>query len=754
MKYISLSICLLMTVVTSGLWAQNTTEINGQVVELKEDGKKVPLTGASVYWLGTTKGSATDPDGNFKLKTIPQTDKLVISFVGFRSDTITASTSSGPILIALQSDETLEEVTVTHEQKSTTFSFTSSLKIEEVNEKELLKAACCNLSESFETLPSVDVSFTDAVTGVRQIQMLGLAGPYTQITRENMPNVRGLSANYGLTYTPGTWVDGMQLIKGVGSVVNGFESIAGQINVELRKPEEADALYFNSYVNEMGRMEGNLNLATDIKNTDWSTALLLHTSHMPFENDRNSDGFLDNTLYNDFIGLNRWKYIGANGLMAQFGVKFTNLSKTGGQVGFERGTEIDPMSPQNSLWGMESNTRRIEGWAKIGKVFIDMPWKSYGLQLAATAHQQDDVFGLRNYSGKQTSLYANFVYQSIFWNTNHKFKTGLSWMYDNYEEQLLTDSYDRVESVPGAFFEYTFEPSDKVSAVAGLRTDYHNLFGFFATPRAQIRYAPSLNTVFRVSGGRGQRTANLLAENRNLLASARNFVIESNSTDTPYGLDAEVAWNYGVNLTQYLTLLDREASLSVDFYRTDFQNQIVVDLDRNTQAVHFYNLEGESFSNSLQLQADWEILPRLDVRLAYRWLDVKTTYSEQLLEKPLVSEHRAFGNLAYATNKNWKFDVTLNWQGSRRLPDTRSNPEQYRLTERSPNFYTLNWQVSKAWGRTEIYLGMENVLNFRQDNPILASAQPFSPFFDSTMVWGPIFGRNTYAGLRYRIGRD
>jgi len=731
-------------------WAQDNGKISGQVFEKQSDGGKAALAGASVYWLGTTKGTATDPQGRFTLNTEAGTQKLIISFVGFKSDTIVATPAKSPFQIVLESDQTLEEVTVVEEQNSTTISFKEAVKIEQVSEKELLKAACCNLSESFETLPSVDVSFTDAVTGVRQIQMLGLSGPYTQVTRENMPNVRGLAANYGLTYTPGTWVEGMQLIKGMGSVVNGFESVAGQINVELRQPETADKLYFNAYGNEMGRMEANLNLAQTLKNKDWSTALLLHTSHMPFNHDRNDDGFLDNTRFNDFIGLNRWKYIGANGLMGQFGIKYTRLSKTGGQLDYERGMEPTTSNP----WGMESDTRRVEGWAKIGKVFLDMPWKSYGLQLSATAHEQDNRFGLRNYQGSQQSLYANFIYQSILWNTNHTFKTGVSWMYDHYDEQLVEQSYGRTESVPGAFFEYNFQPSDNFSAVAGLRTDYHNLFGFFATPRLQLRYAPAENTILRFAGGRGQRTANIIAENRNLLASSRAFMIAGDDPDAPYGLQPEVAWNYGVNATQYFSLLDREATVSVDFYRTDFQNQIVVDLDRSPQAVHFYNLEGESFSNSLQVQADWEMLPRLDLRLAYRWFDVRTTYSEQLLEKPLVSTHRAFANFAYSTPNKWAFDLTVNWQGSRRLPFTGSNPEQYQLPGRSPDFLTVNWQVSKGWGRTEVYLGMENAFNFRQEAPILASAEPFSPFFDSTLVWGPIFGRNTYAGLRYRIGRE
>ncbi len=746
--YLRKTLAGLLLAMFPGLWAQpGSGYVEGVVSEENDHGHTHAVIGANVYWSGTTTGTITDENGHFRLARIENTHLLVISYVGYLADTLDAKGLS-TFDIRLSQSRAIDEVEIAHRQKSTGISRLDPIKTYNVGEKELLKAACCNLSESFETNPSVDVSFTDAVTGTRQIQMLGLAGPYTQITRENMPDVRGLSAIYGLGYIPGTWIESIQLIKGTGSVVNGFESVAGQINTELRKPESAERMYLNLYANEGGRVEANANFAHRFRNNRWSTGMLLHGKDNSVEWDRNGDGFLDHPLGKQFIGLNRWKYIGEQGLRMQFGVKGTYLDNTGGQAGFS----ADGVSPGAELWGMTMNTQRIEGWAKFGKVYEDMPWKSVALQLSGMSHRHRSDFGLRRYDADQESVYANLVYQSILTNTNHKFKTGASFQYDKTSEYLSDTGYAHTEAVPGLYFEYTFTHFEKFTAVAGFRADYHSLYGPFLTPRVHIRYAPTEKTVLRASAGRGQRTANIIAENIGLLASSRQIIIEGIRERTPYGLDPEIAWNWGVNITHHFRLNYREGVIGIDFYHTDFTNQIVVDIDQSSQQAIFYNLKGRSFSNSLNLQLDYELIRKLDVRLAYRFYDVQTTYTNNLMDKPLQAAHRAFTNLAYATRNNWKFDYTVNWQGRKRLPNTAANPPEYRLTEYSPSFFVMNAQLSKSWkDKFEVYAGVENLLNYKQKNPIVSSADPFGPYFDSSMIWGPVFGRNFYLGLRFRL---
>jgi outer membrane receptor protein involved in Fe transport len=779
-KFICLSFIFLLLFSLTSSYAQD--RIKGTVYEAP----KMPLIGANVYWLGTQQGTVTDKEGKFEIKAAKESKKLIISFVGFKNDTIDVTNLTGlqdlqglkdglnGLEIILKSNTELDAVEVVGERKASYTDYIETKAVKVMTEKELFKAACCNLSESFETNPSVDVNFADAVSGTKQIEMLGLAGTYTQITTEMMPSVRGLGAYFGLSYIPGTWIQSIQVAKGVGSVVNGYESIAGQINVELKKPEEAEKLFFNSYIDGGGRMEANLNLAQKI-GKNWGTALLLHGSARPFRSDMNHDHFLDFPLTQQFNMVNRWAYRNAKtGIEAQFGVKYVTDYKLGGEFDFKqkkgqtfRTQPIDhsvhtpeehagiPMDSVQRIpiWGLEINTQRTEGWGKIGWVNKKKPYQSVGLQLSATDYRQNGYFGLTTYRGNQQTGYANLIYQSIIDNTNHIVKLGTSLLYDHYDEKFNAVQFARKEVVAGTFFEYTYTHSEKFNLVAGLRADYHNLFGIFVTPRLHVRYAPTEKAVFRFAAGRGQRTANIFAENMSIFASSRTMRIQAENVNSKaYGLNPEVAWNFGLNFSQDFTFKDREGSLSIDFYRTIFENQVVVDLDKTARAISFYNLAGKSYSNSLQAELNYELARHFDVRLAYRLYDVKTTYHGQLLQRPLVSQHRAFINLAYMTRSRWTFDYTVQWWGRKRLPNTSMNPEQYRLAEFSPAFFLMNAQITKRFNnKLDVYVGVENILNFQQEMPILAHDQPFSPYFDSAMVWGPIFGRMLYAGVRLRV---
>jgi len=722
------------------------TQVTGQVFETVKQGEKRALLAANVYWAGTVSGTITGEDGRFALPLQEESSYLVVSYVGYQNDTLFLDYPAD-VEVEFSNAVMLEEVKVVHRIKPTTVDFSSAYNIQNIHEKELTKAACCNLSESFETNPSVDAGLTDAVTGTRKIEMLGLAGPYVQIMRENMPDVRGLSALYGLTYTPGTWIEGIQLNMGSGSVVNGFESITGQINVELRKPENSDRLYLNLYGNNDGRMESNIMSAYRI-NDKWDGSILLHGNSRPFQMDQNGDGFVDHPTGNQVVAMKRFKYTGENGLHSQLGFKVVWLDRLGGQL------DYDPETPQDqqAYWGSRMNTQRLEGWAKIGKIFQNKPYTSMGFQVSGVIHRQDAYFGLTDYLADQGSFYSNLIYQSILGNTNHQYRTGLSFQGDSYNETVGLELYERRELVPGAFLEYTFNHLDVFTAVAGIRADLHNLYGAFFTPRLHLRYEPREKTVFRASAGRGQKTASIFAENTGIFASSRSRILHSNSTGSPYGLEPEVAWSYGLNLAQGFRMGQAESVFKLDYFHTRFTNQVVVDLDRDPREVHFYNLEGDSWSNSLQAQLDMEPLERYDIRLAYRINDVQTTYGEELLPRPLVARHRAFVNMAYTTKDLWSFDITWSWQGAKRIPSTNSNPEPYRLEEYSPSFSQVNLQIGKTLlKRLELYAGIENLFGFVQEDPILASEDPFGPWFDSSLIWGPVFGRKFYGGLRFRI---
>ncbi|MGB4959277.1 MAG: TonB-dependent receptor, partial [Saprospiraceae bacterium] len=546
--------------------AQKSTTLLGTVFEKSSDGNLLPLIGATIKWLDTDLGTITDMNGSFKLPMAKKSKYLVVSYVGYNPDTLLVDKAGSVNIIISETSNILDAIEITHKKKTTEISYLETVKVLNISSKELLKAACCNLAESFDTTPAVDASMTDAVTGTRKIEMLGLAGPYVQITRENIPDVRGLAALQGLSFTAGPWVEGMQLNMGAGSVVNGFESITGQINVELKKPCNEEKLHLNAYANQAARLEMNTFVKNEI-DENWSTVNMLHLSTRNQRRDHNHDGFLDVPLGKQIGFINRWKWTNNAGQEGQLGMKLTFSENISGQTEFEPGRSL-----RNQVWGADMTTNRAEVWAKRGFVNLDTPYKTLGFQFSGVYHDQKAQFGLRRYDATQKSLYFNMIYQSIIDNTDHQFRTGTSVQYDNFVEIVGSKLYNRNEWVPGVFGEYTYKGSEKFSLLFGGRADYHNNFGLFFTPRLNIRFAPNQQTVFRIAAGRGQKTASIFAENIGVFASSREIIVVG-SGDTPYGLQAEVAWNVGISATREISIGNKILALSLDFNRIDFENQ-------------------------------------------------------------------------------------------------------------------------------------------------------------------------------------
>jgi outer membrane receptor for ferrienterochelin and colicin len=741
---------LVLIVLLIPVWTFAQVQIEGTIVELNDENKVVGLEGASVYWLDTTVGTITDFDGDFTITYEEEYEKLVISYVGYQTDTITVS-EPRTIRHQLRLKSDLGEVVVKSRRKSSATSYLKSQNVINVSSAELLKAACCNLSESFETNPSIDVNFADAISGTRQIKMLGLTSPYILITTENVPSIRGASQAYGLSFIPGTWVESIQITKGAGSVTNGFESITGQINAELQKPSLDDKLFVNAYGSMNGRLELNTHLNTRVSDR-WSTGLYLHGNLRDTKFDRNDDGFLDAPLAEQINVMNRWQYTDTeNGFVSFFNIRYLDDEKQTGQLDFDPKTD---KFTQNA-WGSEIDTRRIESSVKFGYVNPAIPYQSAGIQLAYSNHEQESYFGFNRYDITHNSVYANLLYNSIIGDSRHKIKTGLSYTYDAYKELVNTANFERNENSAGAFFEYAYDNLGNLNATMGVRIDRHNLLGTFITPRLHVRYTSWEKSALRFSAGRGKRSANIFTENQKFFASSRDIVILDEGGNI-YGLDPEIAWNYGISYLQGFNLFGNKADVTFDFYRTDFKNQVVVDWE-NPREIAFYNLKGSSYANNFQAEFNYDVLENMAIRLAYKYYDVKTAYRNGVLDKPLTPNHRIFANVSAETNlkengAQWKFDATYNWLGEQRYPSTAGNPQQFRLPDYSPTVGTLNIQVTKVFSPTfEIYIGGENITNVKQSDPIVSSQNPFDPAFDTTFVYGPIFGSMYYSGLRFKI---
>jgi outer membrane receptor for ferrienterochelin and colicins len=722
-------------------------QVRGRIIEASA-GDSASVPGVVVVWKGTSVATVSDSDGNFSIAT-NTSSTLLIKAPGYAEKLVEVKDTASFMLIRLKTSATLKEIEIVYQAASTEIAMLNPIKMETLNERSILKAACCNLSESFETNPSIDVNFTDAVSGTRQIQMLGLSGQYAQITKENMPYLRGLASNYGLTFIPGTWIKSIQLSKGAGSVINGYESFTGQINTELQDPLAAEKFVFNSYVNENGRNEYNANFKQALSKK-LSTVLLSHMSFNPLAEDRNSDGFADIPTGRQYNVLNKYSYQSASGFEAQFGGGYLTDTRNGGQI------DPPPGKNRDSLYRIGINNTKWELYSKTGFVFRKKPGTSVGLQLSYLDHTQDNLFGYRAYNGWQRTFYANLIYQGIIKTTDHTFRTGFSFMNDKVKESFALLRYNRDENTGGAFFEYAYNYLEKFNLVAGMRADYHNYYGIFFTPRLHLRYAFTPNSVLRLSGGHALRTPSIFSDNMHLMASSRDWIIISSDPTKPYSLNAEQGWNYGANYTWKFRINYREAYITVDAYRTDFSSQVITDIDSDPHRVLIYNLRGPSYSNTMQFEFNMEPRKRLQLKTAYRYVDTKMYFRDQLLQKPFVSMHRAFINMAYETrNKHWLFDMTVQYNGSKRIPSLAGNPQEYDRAIVSPDFFNVLGQVTwltKIYGHDfHLYTGVENLLDIKQPNPLIASDAPYSKYFDAGLVWGPIYGRMLYAGLRFKI---
>lgn len=726
----------------TGLFAQQT--VKGKIRENDGKGKLIPLSYANIHWLGTQTGTVADDDGHFTLKRDGVgSSKLVASFVGYMNDTIVLASNQSSVEIVLRKGTELGEVEVKERMAGSYISSLKSIKTEVITTAGLQKLACCNLSESFENNATVDVGFSDAVTGAKQIQMLGLAGVYSQLMVENIPFTRGLGSAFGLTYIPGTWMESIQISKGTSSVVNGYESTTGQINAEFRKPWNTDKFFVNVYGNNEGRLEVNTHASHVIKENQLSTMVLAHVSSQISRLDMNHDGFLDQPLAKQINVSNRWSYEKAGVTESKFGFSYLYDERQGGQlIGLKTDEAI-----ANGNYVMKVVTHRAQVYDKTGFFFKNAPNTSLGLIFSGLYHEQQSVFGRSDYNARQLGFYGNAIFQSQIGNTSHVYNAGVSLMYDDYDESFRDTTFNRIESVPGVFAQYTYNPNEKLSIIAGIRADHHNKYGTMITPRFHFKVNLFEKTVLRGSVGKGYRSASVLAENSGMLVSSRQLVFRED-------FKMEEAWNYGLNLTQTIALSEkRDMVISADYYRTDFINQVIVDLDQAADRIVIYNLDGESYSNSFQINAEIGLFERFDVTAAYRLNDTRVTTAGELRERPLVSRNKGLLTLSYATRfDKWKFDFTGQYNGATRLPLGIEFPDHLGYEGGySPDYFTIHTQVTRKFKKWDAYIGVENLTGFTQKHPILGYDAPFERGFDAGSIWGPLLGRMFYAGIRYSV---
>lgn len=709
----------------SPAWTQT---VHGIVVGRNTAGGVDTLARATIQWVGTNVGVYATANGTFSIPRTTASDTLEIRMAGFVAKRV--ANPPDTVFIRMEPVET-DVVTIQDERASIS---SSPFKTEVISAKGLTRAACCSLAESFEKSPTVEVSYSDAVSGARQIQLLGLRGVYTQFLTEAVPVVRGMEVPYGLDHIPGPFMESVSISKGAASVTNGYEAMTGQINVEYRKPQTADPLFVNAYANTMGRTELNV-IGGGFVTDELSTLVAAHGRLYNTPVDQNGDGFLDVPLFRQGNLLNRW-FFSDDKIEWQLVARAVVDDYASGQ----QGAGFSDTTPDSSRYAIRTTVNRYDAFAKFGVLNLieDMEGSSVGVSVLAVYHDMGSFFGVRQYNGTQRTIQSRLILALPFSETI-SLMTGLSYLHDDVREILMTSALARVESVPGAFAEATLHPTSDLTAILGVRGDHHNLFGWFWTPRLHAKYSITDVTSIRASIGRGYRVATVVAENMSAFMNSRSIVLQES-------YQPERSWNYGVSLTTSWEWLGRTWQFDAEFYRTDFTDQIVPDFDQGPNEIIIRNMSGASHALSAMAQVLVSPVEHMNVMVAYRWIDAQQITGGVMQLRPMVSRYRVLGTASWkTTDDSWQIDATVSYSGEGRLPVKLNGPTSF------PGFWRVNGQVTHRFDAFDVYVGVENLTDFYQQDPIVAPGDPFGKDFDASLTWGPMDPRSIYVGVRWHL---
>lgn len=729
-----IALCMMHYASDSLLAARYSNDLSGKVVH-RPSSDVQPLRGASVRWKNRSKGTLTQADGTFVLPRLDDQDTLQVTYVGY--DTVTIVRPADNVEIVMQESAVLQDA-VQVEAEQPLISRTA-IKTEVVTSRELTRAACCSLAESFERSPTVEVNYADAVSGARRIQMLGLSGLYSQTMIEAVPLIRSMEIPFGFDHIPGPFMESVSISKGAATVTTGYEGLTGSINVCEHDPMKPVTLFANAYVNSMERLE--LNLYGSQQVGDYlSTMTMLHGRMQNATIDNNNDGFYDTPQFDQLNAVHRWRF---NDDETEWQVYVRGLLDN------YRGGQIDPevdSTGTSRRYAIDTRIKRLDGFIKYGLLnpFEDLESSGASIVLSGAAHDQLSSFGDRSIDATQYTFQARLVVSAVLSDVVSVIG-GASYLYDDVHESLLMTHFARQESVPGIYAEATITPVDALTVVAGLRVDAHNLYGTRTTPRFHAKWAVDGMTSIRGSFGRGWRVASPLTENISSYINARSLNFDQ--TFRP-----EDGWNYGLSFTKTVEIFTRPVTFDAEIYRTEFTNQVIVDYDRSVRELWVTNLNGNSHSTHILAQALFSPVSNLELVVAYRWLEVLAPYNgiEQMV--PMVSKHRVLVTVGWQTSDDeWQVDGTVVYNGSGRLPTTAGNPTTEQRPTSYDGWWRINAQITKRFDNVDVYVGSENITNFILENPIIAANDPFGPLFDASLAYAPTTPRMFYLGVRLRL---
>ena len=782
------SIFLLVAMLCLPMMVMAQRTLSGKITDANNG---QPLVGATLYWKNTTAGATSTTDGSYAIKRVSGFDTIVVDYLGYDIVEMEVAKEVATLDIELHpSAVDIDEVVVEGQQRGNYAKSSGITRDEQISFAGLCKMACCSLAESFENSASVTVGYSDAISGARQIKMLGLAGTYTQILDENRPIMQGAGATYGLSYTPGMWLNSIQVSKGVASVTAGHEAITGQINLEHRKPTDDERFFLNLYFDSELRPEINVSSAIPLtKDKSLSTVIMAHGSLDTATHDMNGDNFADMPKANQINVANKWLWQNKDGIQLRWGWKVVNENRLGGQMGYNK-SQYEEMTNnfESSIYGSAIHNRNINAYAKLGipvgyeRTFTGDPadavQNNFAMIFDYDNYLSDSYFGRSKVDVLENTFRFNATYAHYF-TQRSSLNAGAS-----FYARLMDDSYSHFGSAddniwslanngtlmePGIFAEYTYQLDEKFSLVAGIRGDYALASADYyveseearnkllITPRTHIKWSITPRTTLRASAGLGYRRQNLITDNIWMMTTSREIIDLKGLNN-----DMEAAATFGGSLSQTFRLAgDDQTTISFDYFRTQFLNTMVFDQETADNTILIYNTTGKSYTDNFQVDFNWTPFRGFDFFATFRYTNAKMTLErdgeEYLVERPLTSRYKGLINIQYAVQR-WVFDVTAQLNGPVRLPELGGDLVKAQTNPTlSPSYPMFFAQVSYKMSNLTLYLGCENIANYLQgvdgngNLPIVGGNAPYAEGFNSSQVWGPLMGRKFYIGLRLNI---
>ena len=742
-----LNIILFFFLLTSfNLFCQHNS-LSGKIYS---NGEVLPYV--NIYLKEYTLGTASDSEGYYEIKNIPNGNHtVIISSIGYKTKSINIFFNNNQITrdFSLASDNSLDEVVISGTLRPVSKS-NSPVPVEVYSETFFRKNPTPSIFESLQNVNGVRPQLNCNVCNTGDIHINGLEGPYAFVLIDGMPIVSGLSTVYGLTGIPLALIERVEIVKGPASTLYGSEAVGGILNVITKKPINAPLLSTDSFLSSWGELNLDVGLRYDMSK---KTQGLLGVNYFNFQNriDHNNDNFTDMTLQNRISIFNKVSIERENNKAFTIAGRYVYEDRWGGEMNWEK-----EFRGGNQIYGESIYTNR---WETFGT--YELPtYENIRFQFSANGHYQDSFYGETSYDAEQLVGFGQLVYNKKI-RKKHDVLIGAAYRYTFYDDNTFAtlnengiDNKPSIIHLPGIFIQDEIQINDRKKLLLGVRWDNNNIHGNIFSPRVNFKWNSKNNSdILRLSAGNGFRVANVFTEDHAALTGARSVEFEGE-------LQPETSWNVNVNYVKKINTENSSITLDASSFYTYFNNRILPDYETNPNKIIYANLEGFSVSKGISLNSNILFYNGLTINTGATLMEVSVTENNIKKTQLLTEGFSGVWSISYKFNSNFSIDYTGNVYGPMRLPLLGENDLR---NEYSPWFSIQNIQLTQQLKNNwEIYGGVKNLLNFTPAaNSINGADNPFDigidtelnpeKAFDPSYVYTSNQGIRAFAGIRLTL---